>query len=212
MDEYKDRLKDISEIRNLMEESSRFLSLSGLSGVGAGVVALLGAAGTYYYLHGHNMYQNIVRMIRGKPYLTSVDQLLTLVGIALVILVCAIGVAVFFTARNARKQGKKIWTRSTSRMLVSLFIPLVAGAIFCVQLAWYGLPGLVAPATLVFYGLALLNAGKYTYREIRYLGISEIVLGLIAAAFVGYGMFFWVIGFGVLHIAYGATMYIRYER
>ncbi|MEZ4772289.1 MAG: hypothetical protein R3D00_03835 [Bacteroidia bacterium] len=212
MNEYKDRLKDISEIRNLMEESSRFMSLSGLSGVGAGVVALIGAAGTYHYLHGHDMYQNIVRLIRGKPYLTTVEQLFTLVGIALLILVCAIGVATFFTVRNARKQGKKIWTKSSSRMMINLFIPLAAGAVFCVQLAWYGFAGLVAPATLVFYGMALLNAGKYTYREIRYLGISEIVLGLISASFIGYGIFFWVIGFGVLHIVYGAMMYIKYER
>ncbi|MDX2250636.1 MAG: OST5 family protein [Bacteroidia bacterium] len=212
MNEYKDRLKDISEIRNLMEESSRFMSLSGLSGVGAGVVALVGAAGTYHYLHGHDMYSNIVRMIRGKPYLTTIEQLLALVGIALLILICAIGVATFFTVRNAKRQGKKIWTHSTQRMMINLFIPLVAGAVFCVQLAWYGFAALVAPATLVFYGMALLNAGKYTYREIRYLGISEIILGLIAASFLGYGIVFWALGFGVLHIVYGTVMYLKYER
>ena len=46
----KDYLKDISEIKNLMNKSSRFISLSGLSGILAGIYALVGAAMTYYYV------------------------------------------------------------------------------------------------------------------------------------------------------------------
>ena len=212
MNEYKDRLKDISEIRSMMEESSRFLSLSGLSGVGAGIVALIGAFFTFHYLSGSGIYRKLFGMTRGEPFLTTSEQLVELVLIALIILVSAIGVASFFTMRNARKQGKKIWTRSSYRMMLNLFIPLIAGGIFCIQLAWYGFGGLVAPATLVFYGLALLNAGKYTYPEVRYLGIMEVILGLIAATFLGFGILFWSIGFGVLHIVYGTVMYLKYER
>ena len=207
MEHYKEQLQDLSAIRNLMEESTRFVSLSGLSGVGAGVIALIGAAGTYAYLSAQGIYT-----LGEKTYLVDRGQIMELIGIALLILICAIAVSSFFTARRAKKQGKKVWTRSTYRLMLNLFIPLIAGGIFCIQLAWYGHPGHVAPATLIFYGLALLNAGKYTLREVRYLGISQIVLGLIAGMVPGYTIIFWALGFGVLHIVYGTMMYLSYEK
>ena len=212
MTDYKNQLKDISEIRNLMEESTRFVSLSGLSGVSAGIVALIGAAGTYMYLHDTGIYELAIKTLRGETYVPPGNRLFELIGIALLILICAFSAATFFTVRNARRQGKKIYTRSSFRMGLNLSIPLIAGAIFCIQLALYGATKLVAPTTLIFYGMALLNAGKYTLREIRYLGISEIILGLIAMVFPGYGIIFWAIGFGVLHIVYGTMMYLKYER
>ena len=65
---------------------------------------------------------------------------------------------------------------------------------------------------LIFYGLALINSSKYTFFEIRYLGIAEIVLGLIASVFVSSGLILWAAGFGLLHIIYGIIMYYKYER
>ena len=130
----------------------------------------------------------------------------------MVILLAAIAVSSFFTIRRTKRVGKQIWSKPTQRLLLNLIIPLVAGAVFCVQLAWYGHPGHVAPATLLFYGMALMNAGKYTLREVRYLGISEIGLGLLAGMMPGYGIVFWAIGFGFLHILYGGIMFYKYER
>jgi hypothetical protein len=96
-------------------------------------------------------------------------------------------------------------------MIINLSIPLVAGGLYCLILLNYGWFGMIAPTTLIFYGLALLNASKYTLEEIRWLGISEIVLGLIGCFFIGYGITLWVLGFGILHIIYGLVMYVRYE-
>ena len=70
----------------------------------------------------------------------------------------------------------------------------------------------VAPLTLVFYGLALVNASKYTLGYIRYFGITMIILGLASVWFLGYGLFFWTLGFGVCHIIYGALMHFKYDR
>jgi hypothetical protein len=131
---------------------------------------------------------------------------------AFVVLVLALFFGVFFTTRNARKKGLPFWDATVKRMLINLFIPLVAGGVFCLILLYHHLVFLIAPSTLLFYGLALINASKFTLTDIRYLGISEIILGLIAMVFVGYGLIFWAIGFGVLHIVYGLAMYIKYER
>lgn len=131
---------------------------------------------------------------------------------AAIILILALGSAIFFTTRRAKKNGLLIWDATIKRLLINLFIPLITGGLFCLVLLFHRQIYLIAPATLVFYGLALLNASKYTLNEIKYLGISEIIIGLIACFLVGYGLIFWAFGFGFLHIVYGAIMYNKYER
>lgn len=203
----KDYLKDISEIRSIMEKSSRFISLSGLSGVMAGIYALIGAAIAYnlVYTSQELVYdQLIIRDVRGNVG--------SLILIALSVLMAAVFTGIYLTRKKARKQGLKTWDESAKRSLINLMIPLVAGGILVIIFYEQGLIGMIAPLTLIFYGLGLINASHYTYRDIRLLGISEVILGLIASAVIGYGLLIWAIGFGVLHIVYGALMYFKYER
>lgn len=202
MQEKTDYLKDISEIRAMMERSSRFISLSGLSGVMAGIYALIGAYVAYQVIHagGEEAYGRSLTVIR---YLL-LD--------AVVVLALAIGTGIWLTTRRARQQGLKIWDSTARRLVVNLLIPLVTGGIFVLIMLYRGITGVVAPSMLIFYGLALINASKYTLSDVRYLGITEIILGLIASFMVGYSLMFWTLGFGVLHIIYGTVMYFKYER
>lgn len=213
MTQHQNHLEALQQIRQLMEKSSRFISLSGLSGVSAGVFALLGAACTYWYLgmipfsHKHTYY------VRGAQYEKwGLNYLEFFFLVAASVLILALISGIYFTTREARRNGQPIWDQLAQRLLLNLFIPLMAGGIFCLGLIYHGVFGLVAPTTLIFYGLALLNASKYTLNDIRYLGISEIVLGLVATFYLGYGLEFWAIGFGILHIIYGMAMYFKYER
>lgn len=197
---------DLQHIRQMMERSSRFISLSGLSGVVAGAIALAGAGIAYYILLQNGIdYTDDVRQL--QPY----GLLVKMIGLALVVLVAAIGFGIFFTVRKSKKNGLGIWTNATKHLLVNLAVPLVAGGIFCIALLYHGSIGFIASATLVFYGLALVNASKYTYSDIQYLGYCEIFLGLVAMFLIGYGLIFWALGFGVLHIIYGLIMYRKYK-
>ncbi|HEY4651486.1 MAG TPA: hypothetical protein VIG72_08725 [Pontibacter sp.] len=207
MNQQQDQLATLHEIRNIMDRSSRFISLSGLSGVAAGVSALIGAAVVKWYL----VTQNINYSQTLGLHLTS-DNVLFLVAVAGLVFILAFCSATYFTARNAKKNSHRVWDSKTERMLINLFIPLAAGGIFCVVLYYHNLLYLVAPVMLIFYGCALLNASKYTLSDIRYLGIIEIALGLVASFFVGYGLLAWTLGFGVLHIVYGTLVYFKYER
>ena len=203
----KDYLKDISEIRSIMEKSSRFISLSGLSGVMAGIYALIGAAIAYnlVYTSQDLVYdQLIVRDVRGNVG--------SLILISASVLLAAVLTGIYLTRKKAKKQGLKTWDESAKRSLINLMIPLIAGGILVIIFYQQGLIPMIAPITLIFYGLGLINASHYTYRDIRLLGISEVILGLIASAVIGYGLLIWAIGFGVLHIVYGALMYFKYER
>jgi uncharacterized membrane protein YgdD (TMEM256/DUF423 family) len=210
MENSNEQLEQIREIRNMMEKSSRFISLSGLSGVFAGFFAMVGAGAFYAYINTKLNY-GYTDFARSVPVDLSIDFITFCILDAAAIVILSLVFAVFFTTRNAKSKGQTIWDASARRLLVNLAIPLFAGGIYCLVLLKYHWFGLIAPTTLIFYGISLLNASKYTLDEIRWLGISEIVLGLIGLYFIGYGITLWVIGFGVLHIVYGLVMYLRYE-
>ena len=203
-------LDDISEIKNIMNRSSRFISLSGLSGILAGIYALIGAALAYvrlklYSVENYNGLSGRSSSLWG----TDVVKDLTLIAIAVVLFAAITGF--LMTLRKAKKSGEKIWNTSSRRLVFNFLIPLAVGGAFCLVLIQYGIAGLVAPATLLFYGLACVNASKYTLGDVRYMGFAFIILGLVSTQFIGYGLYFWALGFGVCHILYGALMYFKYD-
>lgn len=198
--------EDIAHIRSMMEKSSRFISLSGLSGIVAGVLALFGAMIALYLMHIQNV--DYIAYARA-PYSSALLQQLILLAVALFVL--SVGAGIYFTVRKSRKIGLPIWTTTTKHLLLHLAIPLIAGACFCTALILHHQLVYVAPATLVFYGLALINASKYTYSDVFYLGSCEVILGLLAMFLLGYGMIFWGVGFGLLHIIYGSLLAKKHQ-
>ena len=199
-------LEDISEIKNIMNRSSRFISLSGMSGILAGMFALVGA-----YLAYMIVYESPNPNVIGTDIILSTEQIfdLTILGISVMILAVISGV--LLSMRKAKKNGEKIWDTSSQRLIINFLIPLSTGAIVCLIMIQKGLIIYVAPLTLLFYGLSCVHASKYTIGGVRYLGITIILIGLIATYFTGYGLLFWAIGFGLCHIIYGALMYFKYE-
>lgn len=204
-------VNQLNEIKNLMERSSRFISLSGLSGIFAGITALIGAAIAFFMLEYDLRYFEPDAFFGTYAKYLTYREMFFLLVLAVIVLVMAVFFALIFTARKAKKQGLKVWNHTSKLLLINLAIPLIAGGAFCLILLYYRLVFLAASATLIFYGLALINAGKYTLSEIKWLGVSEVVLGLIAAVVPGYGLFVWALGFGVFHIIYGMVMYYKYD-
>lgn len=197
-------IEDLKDIKQMMNRSSRFISLSGLSGISAGIFAIIGA-----YLAYQTIYANQNYLIYRQAIL-SFENLSTLLIIAFSTLVLSIGSGIYFTTRKAKRNKQKLWDSQTKILLINLLIPLATGGILCLTLLLKGFIGIIAPLTLIFYGLALVNASKYTLEEIRSLGIVEIILGLLGIYFIGYGLIIWTIGFGILHIVYGSIMHLKY--
>jgi hypothetical protein len=201
-------LENISEIRSLMERSSKFLSLSGLSGISAGIVAIVGAIIINLYLNKNNIQLNYSNYEYSKNFGIIIFFILN----SVIMLIFAIGFSILFSTRMAKRKNLPIWNNTTKYLLTNLFIPLIAGGLFCLILLYNGELHLLAPSTLIFYGLALLNASKFTVNEIKYLGLVEIFLGLVALLFVSKSLIFWASGFGVTHIIYGTLIYLKYEK
>lgn len=196
-----DVIKDLAEIRSMMERSSKFLSLSGWAGIMAGLYALAGAYVAHYQLGFQP---------DSIGYLFSKFSELTIV--AILVLILALSTAIFFSFRNARQKGESIWNATSRRMLGSMAIPLLTGAVGILIFIANGQLGLIAPFTLLFYGLSLVSAGHFTVAEVRWLGIAQILLGLLNLGYLEAGLLFWTLGFGGIHIVYGVYMHFRYER
>lgn len=201
MKEEKDYIQDITEIRNMMERSTKFLSLSGLSGVLAGVYALIGVYFGY-------------KIIGFNPNHINYDheKFPQAIIIAMVVMVLAIGTAIILSISKANKTGEKFWNSSAKRLVINMTVPLVVGGLLILILISNGIIGLVAPLTLLFYGLALYNASKFTYEDVRSLAVIEMGLGLLGAYFIQYSLLLWATGFGIVHIVYGIYIYYRYEK
>jgi hypothetical protein len=208
MKEKQDYIRDIAEVRSMMERSSKFGSLSGLAGIMAGIYALAGSYIAYKVLH-FNPEKIVYNTIESGSLPFS---LLKVIFLATIILVLSISTAIFLSYKKAYTGGEKLWNPTTRRLLSNVAVPLIAGGCLILILVFKGLIGLIAPLTLIFYGLALYNASKYTYGEVRSLGLIEIGLGLISSYYVEYGLLCWAIGFGLVHIIYGIYLHYRYER
>ncbi|MVT42721.1 hypothetical protein GO495_19160 [Chitinophaga oryziterrae] len=202
-------LDTLSDIKRMMERSSRFISLSGLSGIFAGCAALAGAGISYGWLHNYYISWNTSGRFDAEGFAWLRVKLIVL---ALIVMVFALAGGIFFTWRRARRNKLPIWDVTSRNVLINALIPMIAGGAFIAGLLYNNLEVMVAPACLVFYGLALVNASKYTLSDIRYLGIAEIVLGILNVFYLRRGLYFWAVGFGVLHIFYGAIMWWKYER
>lgn len=209
MDARQRSLQELQQIKNMMERSSRFISLSGLSGISAGICALAGAwlasVKIDCWVKGDCNYAK-------SEYEAAVNLQKDLLLIAIATFATAFITSFLFTYLRSKKTGIPLWGTTTLRLFWNIVIPLAAAGLFLfrsMQLEQYEL---IAPGCLIFYGLALVNASKYTLGEVRYLGYGQIILGIINLWFIGYGLYFWAAGFGLLHIIYGMLMWYKYER
>jgi hypothetical protein len=215
MNAQNESLQELQHIKRMMERSSRFISLSGLSGIAAGMCALAGAwfaysrISLYNYEHSSAFNEDRGTYIFRTGFSALINDLFIT---ALLTFGAAVITSFLFTYLRSKKTGIPLWGITTLRLFWNTVIPLLTGGLFlikCMQLEQYEL---IAPGCLIFYGLALVNASKYTLGEIRYLGYGQILLGIINLWMIGYGLYFWAAGFGVLHIIYGAAMWAKYER
>lgn len=208
MEDSQKQLEALQDIRQMMKQSSRFLSLSGLSGILAGFYALGGA---YFGEKIVSEYMQNPSKESGDVYFEAISKCFIVCAL---VLIASLVTAFLMSSRKARRNGETMFDHTAIRLLINMMIPLGAGGIFCIALLVNGFSTLefVCPSMLIFYGLALVNGSKYTIHDIRYLGCLEILLGLLSSFWISHGILFWALGFGVLHIVYGAIMWYKYDR
>ncbi len=208
MDEEKNYSSDLALIRSMMERSSKFLSLSGWAGILAGTYAIAGAfiAWKLFGLSAEDLAIN-KSLAKSLPFNTA--QIVLVFG---TVLILALGTAMIDSYRKARARNENAWNPVSRKLMRDMAVPLLSGGIAIIILVAKGMIHLVAPFSLLFYGLALFVAGKYTYNEVRVLGYVEIALGLVALWFSEYAFVLWIVGFGIAHIIYGIIMHYSHRK
>lgn len=213
MDTENEHIQALQEIKQMMDRGSRFVSLSGWSGIAAGICALGAALLTGKYLNEYGINENgyVAKSNYGGNgnFLQLHPDLLIL---AVTTFIAAFFFAFLFTWLRSRKTGLPIWSFTARKVIIGVAVPMIVGALFIWRITDLGAYGLIAPACLLFYGLALINGSKFTLSEVRYLGYLQLVLGIINLWAMDFGLYFWAAGFGVLHILYGIVMWNKYER
>lgn len=199
-------LKEIGQIRQIMERSSKFVSISGLSGVLIGLYALAGAALAYVKVYGFKSEFGYRDHYVSEPGITFY-----LFAIALAVLIASIATALFMGRRKAKRLKQSAWNATSKSLLFAVALPLLLGGCLTVIFMNKGYYDLIAGTLLIFYGLALMAGSVYTFKDVRWLGLFEVILGVFAMLLPGYGIVFWATGFGLLHIIYGFIVYKKYE-
>lgn len=205
MDRGKEPVQALEEIKQMMNRSSRFLGLSGWSGIAAGICALVAGWLAGKKLNNYSKSENDY----GRGFNLFDHELFIL---AVITFIAALFLAFLFTYLRSRKTGIPIWGFMARKVMINVAVPMIAGGLLIWRVTDFGLYGLIAPACLLFYGLALINASRFTWSEVRYLGYLQLVLGVMNLWALEYGLYFWAAGFGVLHIVYGMVMWNKYER
>ena len=207
-------IDDLQHIKRMMERSSRFISLSGLSGIAAGISALAGAWFANDIIVQNGGPSGYREFVTRSFTFTSLQDFMghRLFQVAAYTFCAAFLSAFLFTYISSKKNKVPLWGYTSRRLLINISVPMIAGGLYLYREMQFGNYGLIAPGCLIFYGLALFNAAKYTLGEVRYLGYCQVLLGIINCWFIGYGLYFWAIGFGLLHIIYGTVMWNKYER
>lgn len=203
----KDVYSELSSIRELMERSTKFISLSGMAGVMAGIYALIGAFLAYKIAYRESSIVPVRDFYLNDPVIWS-----SLIFIALGVLILSVATAIWLTIRKATRKGENYWNSGSKRLIMNMVIPLFTGGLFILVLLIRGEYSIIVPATLIFYGLSLVSGSHYTFTDVKWLGFCQISLGLLAALMPGYGLILWMFGFGVLHIIYGSIMHFKYDR
>jgi len=199
--------EELAEIKSIMERSTRFLSLSGLSGVLAGVYALAAAGLTWYWIYFPSSSWGA-----GTATLSFREVLNRLLLLGLATLIAAVSTAYFLSKKKGSNSSQIFWTPASKRFLQALFLPVALGGFFCFALLHEQAFVLIPAATLVFYGIGLVQSAQFTLGEIKNLGYTQLALGLIASFYPDFGLLCWALGFGAFHVIYGALMYFRHER
>ncbi len=200
-------LDSIDQIKSIMERSTTFMSLTGLSGILAGLFGLLTTILVSFELNSIVLNAQSLSLIASDRGLRILLAMIAIGALSLTLLT-----ALFLTLSKARKRGHDTWDAVARRFAAHLFIPLIAGGLFTISLAYFGQLQFICPAMLLFFGLSLLNAAHFVQMDMFWLGIIEISLGVVVSFWHLGGLIFWGLGFGIAPLVYGSIMYYKYER
>lgn len=205
--ENKDALKELRDIRTMMERSSRFQTVSGWGILAAGLMAIVAGwvANIIFNGSGTTLYGD-------TGYIWDHKTQIAVFGSLALVVVCGLTVFLSSMLLARRRNIPFAFDATMRRLLLAFSVPLVAGGVLCLALVLQGHYGLTSSIMLIFYGLALIACHHFTYPALGLLGYAELLLGLADCFVATHALLFWTVGFGVLHVLFGIYLIIKSRR
>ena len=179
--------EDLQFIRHAMERANRFHAVPGIGLVIMGTTAIAAAG--------------LATMAPAPLWLS--------IWIADAVLAVSVGLLTMY--RKARSVNLPVASPSGQAFLFSFSPPIAAGIVITVAFAANGATDLLPGMWLILYGLAALTGGAFSVRAVALMGGCFLLLGGVALlAPAGLGNLFMAIGFGALHVGFGAYLAHRH--
>ena len=179
--------ENLKMIRNLMERSTQYSTFSGLSGVFAGLVSIVGC---------------LVTQAMGKVDDRPIEFIVTW---AIVILV-AVGADYLLTKRRAAEVGKRVLSRLGRQMVIAAIPGLGSGSLLTFYFMQHKMLANIFPVWMLAYGIAVCATGLFSQREVSALGAAFLVAGAFSLLLPVSGLLMMAITFGGFHIVYALVM------
>jgi hypothetical protein len=177
--------EDLRVIRQVMERSTRYSTLSGLSGVLVGLVAVMGAFVT-----------------RALPHIYT--HPLRLGAIWFIVLLLAVGIDFGRNKRRAALVGKRVVSPLGVHIIGAALPAFFAGAVFTAFCALHHLLPDIWGVWMLCYGLAICAVGLYSVRPVSYLGGAFVLAGALTLLLpITQPLDMMWITFGGFHVFYG---------
>ena len=210
--EEKEVKQTLDDIREMMSKSSRFQAISGWSIVVIGLYAAVASAMAAAVIGVGDWLpccENLQRFaVLNTPSRIRIAALIAIGLFALSLLTVFVAAII----KSKRNNLRFAFDKRMCQMLVDFFIPLIAGGLLSMALVQQGHYGLTSSIMLLFYGLALVNCSHYTYPALRWLGYSELLIGIIDCFTMSHALLFWFLGFSVMHIVFGIAYILMFDR
>lgn len=175
-------------IRETMERAAEFTAVPGWGGVTIGLTAL-GAA-----------------LLAARQ---SSGQSWALVWLAEAIV--AVAIAAPAAATKARRANSSLFSGPGRKFVLSFAPPIVVGGLLTLAFFQLGVFAVLPGVWLLLYGTAIVTGGAFSVRVVPIMGLCLMTLGAGALfAPQSWGNMFMAAGFGLVHIAFGFWIALRY--
>ena len=113
--------------------------------------------------------------------------------------------------RKARAVQMPLFSGSGRKAVFSLAPPVIAGGLLTIVLVRAGLPNAIPGVWLLLYGTGVITGGMFSVRAVPVMGLCFMLLGATALfSPPAFANWFMAVGFGGLHVLFGAIIVRKY--
>lgn len=175
-------------IRETMESAAEFTAVPGWGGVAMGITALAAA---------------LIAARQRTPH--------AWVGIWLAEAFVAVAIAAPAAATKARRANSSLFSGPGRKFVLSFVPPIMVGGLLTLALYQAGALSALPGVWLMLYGTAIVTGGAFSVRVVPIMGLCLMALGAGALfAPPSWGNLFMAAGFGLVQIAFGFWIALRY--